>query len=306
MALPKKWLKITFTCPERITEAAADLLGVLSGSGVEVRPREGEAQSDVSGFFEFANEQGASGAAAETLRQQVTAGMRELFGAYGLSMPEPGIEILEDQDWATSWQQYFKPFEITPGLVIKPSWEDYAPTGGQQVLEMDPGMAFGTGQHESTRLALALIAECCRNAEHPVNSVLDVGTGTGILAMAAALFGAQNVTAIDNDPEAVRVAAANISHNSLAGTVLASEDPLERIQGPFDLICANIIHDVLLEMAPEFQRLLAPGGHVVLAGILAGAQEESIARLYGQYGMRTTAARVDGEWAGLLLQRTSS
>ncbi|WP_417915084.1 50S ribosomal protein L11 methyltransferase [Candidatus Electronema sp. JM] len=289
------WLKTTLSCPEIALEAATDLLGVLSGSAVEQAPVK-DGLSTVSGFFQFADE-----AEREELFRRLELELAELFAAYGLPAPQMSCSVLADEDWATSWQQYFTPFAIVPGLIIKPSWEHYAVQPGEQVLEIDPGMAFGTGQHASTKLALSLIQHCFQMV--PPNKVLDVGTGTGILAMAAALFGAQRITAIDNDPEAVRAAAENIARNGLASTVAAAATPLSEISGSFDLICANILHDVLVEMAPAIAGRLTAQGNVVLAGILRGAQEESIIRVYSSHGLAVRQSAYEEEWAALLLTR---
>ncbi len=190
--------------------------------------------------------------------------------------------------------------EIVPGLVIKPSWETYQAADNVKIIEMDPGQAFGTGQHESTRMALALLAH--RFAEGPpMEKVLDVGTGTGILAMAAVLFGANSAVAIDNDPEAVRVAMENVADNGLADNIVVSTMDLAVVQGTFPLILANIVHDVLVEMAPRFRELCAAGGGVILAGILRGEQEENIIRVYGKRGFSLQKSLHDGEWAALLL-----
>ncbi|MDW7771530.1 MAG: 50S ribosomal protein L11 methyltransferase [Desulfobulbaceae bacterium] len=305
MATAKKWLKITYSCPERLTEAVSDLLGVLSGSGVEIHPVEQNSCNEISGFFALpGSSEESRRKRAAVLQKKVSAELAGLFAVYGMGLPEPAVEILADQAWATSWQQYFKAFEIAPGLVIKPSWETYSAAGNQLVLEMDPGMAFGTGQHESTRLALALLSFCFKNSRQGIDSVLDVGTGTGILAMAAALFGARHVEAIDNDPEAVTVAQSNIRQNNLTARIALSGAPLAGIRGGFDLVCANIVHDVLVEMAPQFKRLILPGGRIILAGILTGAQEKSIVRVYEGYGMLQAAVRTEGEWAGILLHTT--
>ncbi len=206
---------------------------------------------------------------------------------------------MEDEDWSTSWQQFFKPFAIIPGLVIKPSWESYEPKPDEQVIEMDPGMAFGTGQHASTRLALGLIHDCFQ--KNPPKNVLDVGTGTGILAMAAVLFGAEQVVAIDNDLEAVRVATENIANNNLQYKINTSATELADIRGSFGLICANIVHDVLVDMAPAISRLLSPGGRLVMAGILRGNQEKSISNIYRQLNINLLTTAYEDEWASLLL-----
>ena len=290
-----QWLKISFLCPQALLDPAADLLGILSGAGVEQSP-ETENGALISGFFQLSAPE-----ASERILAEVTGQMTELFALYGMTPEPPILTLLADEDWATSWQQYFKPFEIVPGLIIKPSWEEYQPEPGQRVIELDPGMAFGTGQHASTRMALDLIRICL--AGKPAASALDVGTGTGILAMAAVLFGAGNAIAIDNDPDAVQVAKENISNNRLEGQIETSATPVERLAGTYELVCANIVHDVLVEMAPILTRLTKPGGHVILAGILSGGQEESIINIYERLGCRLVDRQHQDEWAALLLRR---
>ena len=293
-----KWLKVGLNCPENTLEAVVDLIGIISGSGVEQSPVK-NGQSTVNGFFRLE----AEGEDAETeqnaVLQRLEQELAELFALYGLTPPQPQCSFMADEDWATPWQQFFTPFAIIPGLVIKPSWEEYTPVADEQVIEMDPGMAFGTGQHASTKLALNLIRSCFD--AHPVQTVLDVGTGTGILAMGATLFGAEQIVAIDNDPEAVRVAQENIAHNQLAEKITVSGNDLVQVNGQFDLICANIIHDVLVDMAPNIVQLLADKGSVVLAGILQGEQEENIIRIYEDLGLALKKALYEDEWVSLLL-----
>lgn len=304
----KKWLTVTIPCPEHIAEAVADHMGVMSGSGVEIRPVDSSKIQKVTGFFllgEF-----DSGAEMETavdkVLARVTDELAELFAIYNLPFPEQETTTIEDQDWATSWQQFFTTTEIVPGLIIKPSWEEYTPENGQRVITMDPGMAFGTGQHASTKLALSLLASCfAPDSGNRPNRVLDIGTGTGILAMAAALFGADGILAIDNDPEAVTIARHNVQANHLDWTIGVSSRPLEGLGGQFDLICANIIHDVLVEMAPAISRLLAPDASLILAGILSGEQEKNIKQVYQENGLLFVRAEHEEEWTALLLKRAS-
>jgi ribosomal protein L11 methyltransferase len=292
---PPQWLQVSLSCPERALEAVSDLLGVLSGSAVEQSPLK-DGLSTVSGFFQFFTE-----AEQEQLRRSLEIELTDLFAAYKLPVPMLACSVLADQDWATSWQQFFTPFAIVPGLIIKPSWEEHAAQPGEQVLEIDPGMAFGTGQHASTKLALSLLQSCCH--DHQPETVLDVGTGTGILAMAAALFGAKKIRAIDNDPEAVRAAAENIACNHLSAMIDVSGTVLAEISGSYDLICANILHDVLVEMAPDIAKRLTAQGCVVLAGILRGEQEENIIQIYSGLGLKLRQQVHEEEWAALLLGR---
>lgn len=289
------WLKTSLSCPETALEAVTDLIGVLSGSAVEQTPVK-DGMSQVSGFFQFelAEEQ-------EQQLRHLELELAELFAVYNLPTPQLTCSIIADEDWATSWRQFFTPFAIVPHLIIKPSWESYIAQPGEQVIEMDPGMAFGTGQHASTKLALGLIQSCFQAGAGSPQKVLDIGTGTGILAMAATLFGATEVTAIDNDPEAVAVAAGNSTCNQLADRIAISATDLADIPGSFDLICANILHDVLVEMAPAISQRLVAKGKVVLAGILRGTQEENIIRVYGKLGLSVERVAYEDEWVGLLL-----
>jgi ribosomal protein L11 methyltransferase len=287
-----EWLKISLDCPENLVEATTDLLGILSKSGVEQTPVV-RGTSRVSGFFRL-DEDRTRAQITEELGRELAA----LFSLYELTPPELEYSTLHEQDWATSWQQFFKPFAIIPGLIIKPGWEQYSARTGEQVIEMDPGMAFGTGQHASTKLALGLMRRCFQDAAP--TRVLDIGTGTGILAMASALFGAEQVVAVDNDPEAVRVATENSAANGLDRVISCSMDGLEEIRGSFDLICANIVHDVLVAMAPAIVRLLAAEGRVVLSGILSGAQEKNIVSIYQSLDLTLLQATYEDEWVSLL------
>lgn len=298
-----QWLKITFFCPTELLESASDLVGILSGTGVEQSP-ETATGATISGFFQVgapAEDPRRPSPTADEIVARIESQLGELFALYKKALPQLSTTLLADEDWATSWQQYFKPFAIVPGLVIKPSWEEYRPQPDEQVIEMDPGMAFGTGQHASTRMALALIQESM--ARIGASEALDVGTGTGILAMAAILFGAKRAVAIDNDPDAVRVARENIDQNGLGEKIAVSATPVEQIQTTFPLVIANIVHDVLVEMAPTLTRLTASGGHLVLAGILSGPQEENIIRLYESLGYNLLGRQYQDEWVALQFQR---
>ena len=305
MDTPNKWLKISLTCSSKLAEAVSDLIGVLSGVGVEIRPMADRRKNKITGFFPLADTHSkeSTEAEAEKTLARVTTELEKLYAIYNLILGKLTTEIIDDQDWATSWQQFFTATEIIPGLVIRPSWEEYKPTGGQQVLTMDPGMAFGTGQHASTKLALSLLAPCFKSAKagKPAR-VLDVGTGTGILAMAAAMFGTDQVLAIDTDPEAVKVARHNIKTNHLDWNIAVDDKPLAQVQGPFNLILANIVHDTLCVMAPDFKRLLHPKGLVILSGILRGEQEHNLEKVFAANGMELLCTEHEEEWVAMLLQ----
>ncbi len=288
-----RWLRLAVVTPTVMVEAVSDLLTVLSEGGVEIGV-EREGSVEVAGFFRLTGD-------PDPVAAPVLERLGEIFALYGEPLPAPGLKVLADQDWATAWQHYFKPLEIVEGLVIKPSWEEYRPDPGTRVIEMDPGQAFGTGQHESTRLALELVR--ARLRERGFSRALDVGTGTGILAMAVATLAGIPVDAVDNDPSAVQVAEANVRANRLEELIRVSATPLAALPGPYSLIMANIVHDVLAAMVTDFARLLSPGGILILAGLLRGWQEKNMDRLCSRAGLTPLERRSEGEWVALALER---
>jgi ribosomal protein L11 methyltransferase len=221
----------------------------------------------------------------------------------GLSIAQPSVTTVNSEDWSTSWKVIFKPLRIGRRLLIVPSWEQVEAGPDDIVLSLDPGMAFGTGGHETTRLCLErLEAVLLSRLSAPPASVLDLGTGSGILAMAAARLGAGRVRAVDIDPEAVEVARENIAINGLTERIECSTTPLETLDGPFDVILANILAEELVRLAPQLTARLACGGVLILSGILA--EKEAFVR--GGFAAQPLAyletAR-QGEWVAMLYRK---
>jgi ribosomal protein L11 methyltransferase len=295
----KSWLRITITASETISDPIAEFICEQTG-GVEQIPlaaANAAAQEQIVGYLE-------NGPHADEKLKKITEYLAEL-GRLAAGEGETRIEteIIPDEDWNKAWKERFKPLPITPHLVIKPTWEPYQPGQDEKVIEMDPGMAFGTGHHASTKLALEFVEALFHGKEAPPKTVIDVGTGTGILAMAAALFGAQEVLAVDNDPEAVVVAKENILRNALQPTITANGVALEEIPRQFDLVIANIIHDTLIELAASLAAHLAPNGRLIMAGILVGPQTDNIRATYNALGLKHQETRTEGEWSALLFAR---
>ncbi|HIP40042.1 MAG TPA: 50S ribosomal protein L11 methyltransferase [Desulfocapsa sulfexigens] len=294
------WLKARITMVPVLEDAIIDYLVGVMGAGVEQA-----VESDKPGLClnVFLEDQSPDKQTRKDLQDKLEAYLNELAKIFQVEQPEISWERLEDQDWSSNWKVHFKPFVITSGLVIAPTWEHYTAKEGEKVIVMDPGMAFGTGHHASTSLSLDFIRQIllsnngCR--------VLDVGTGTGILGMGATLFGAERVLGIDNDPEAVRAATENAALNNLSPTMEVTLTPLGEIEERFSLIVANIIHDVLLTMAGDFHRLLEKNGNLVLSGILHGEQEENIGRLFEKHGFTLEGRKQRDEWAALHLSKSS-
>lgn len=204
-----------------------------------------------------------------------------------------GITVKEE-DWATAWKAYFKPIRVGKNFLIKPSWEDIQPNPEDLVLELDPGMAFGTGTHATTTLCLELLEDIVK----PGMKVFDLGTGSGILAIAAAKLGAQ-VEAVDLDPVAVRVAQENIDLNHVAAQVSAKHGDLGSVlKGQADLVVANIIADVILLLLPDLKRILKPEGEFIASGIIE-SRSEDVENGMREAGLEVIDKKEDAMWVAL-------
>lgn len=189
-------------------------------------------------------------------------------------LSEPNIQLtsverLPQGDWATAWKKYFKPFFLTPQIVIRPSWEEYRPLANEKILTLDPGMAFGTGQHDTTRFCAEFLCE--RAQESAGQTLLDVGCGSGILSLIGRAVGFGSVLGVDNDPAAIETANENLQRNPQLDHVvfLATEgDLVESGITPANVVVANIIAEALCALKPALLRLTQPGGHLILSGIL--------------------------------------
>jgi ribosomal protein L11 methyltransferase len=209
------------------------------------------------------------------------------------------VALVPDEDWGEAWKKGLGPLAIGR-VFVRPTWVSAAAPPGSVEVVLDPGMAFGTGTHPTTALCLAALSDLL--AARPGLSVLDVGTGSGLLAIAARKLGAGRVAATDNDPVAVEVARENATAN--AAELELAVATLPEIAGRFDLVVANILANTLAALAPEIAAKLAPRGVVLLSGILA-PQEREVRDAYLAQGLRPLAGgdRRDGEWSLLALER---
>jgi len=223
-------------------------------------------------------------------------------------------ETGDDSEWLYKWQEHFKPVRIGERIVVRPGWEDYSPEPEDLVIEMDPGMAFGSGLHGTTSMCVKAlekaIAEKRRRdgADGLTGSagvkVLDVGTGTGILSIAAALLGADSCLGIDIDSEAVRVASENVEKNGLGGTVAIAKGDLAEGLEDFspDIIVANLMADLVMRLSPAAAALLEPGGIYITSGIL-DIKEETVSEAIRDAGFEITEVLHDGEWRAIAARR---
>ncbi len=205
-----------------------------------------------------------------------------------------------DADWSSSFKQYFTPFAIAPGMIVVPSWEEYVPAAGERIIRIDPGMAFGTGLHPTTQLCARELVRLNGEMAAGPRSLLDLGTGSGILAILWRLLREGRLAAVDNDPDAVAVAAENLQKNGVSDAQCALD--LNSIGGPFEVVVANILLNTLLELREEIARRVAPQGFLILSGITQD-QEPAILQAYAPAFGKGTVLR-DGEWSAITFKRS--
>lgn len=294
----KKWLKISITTDPRLVDCISDYLVGIHGAGVEMSAEDEQPTGIITSFIEKEN---ISEPEAVALTTQISGFLAEMASIFNTAVPSLNWEFIEEEDWGKNWKQHFVPFQIVPGLVIAPTWENYLKKDDELVIEMDPGMAFGTGHHATTSLSLGFIQEVTN--QKTTKTVLDVGCGTAILTMAAVLFGAHHAVGIDNCQDAVNAATENVAHNNLQEKIDIAITPLDHIEGSFDIVVANIIHDVLASMSSQLTAKTKSGGYLILSGVLAEQQADSIAGIFTEKGFSLLNQKSEGEWAALLLQK---
>lgn len=213
----------------------------------------------------------------------------------------PRVEEVVGDGWRDAWKQHFEPFRICAGIVVCPPWREATPSPGERVVILEPGRAFGTGLHETT----SLVAEVLRDTPLAGARVLDVGCGSGVLALVALALGASGARAIDVDPEAVAVTRENAARNAMDDRVVADETPVEKVSDAFPVVLANIETRTLVALAPAIAARVAPGGGLVLSGILAEDvapdQLPAIRRAYST--LREREVRRKGEWIAVVYER---
>ena len=227
--------------------------------------------------------------------------LRERFGALN---PNAKITVsgVNEEDWANSWKAYYKPIKIGDRIVIVPAWEKYTAQPDEIVVRMDPGMAFGTGTHETTRLVIKLLEKYIKGGER----VADVGCGSGILAICAAKLGATECKAYDIDPVAVKVANENIKDSGLTNVVTCEvSDLLRQVDvtgGAYNVICANIVADIIIRMMPDVGALMDENSVILASGIIVERSEDVISG-FKAHGFKIIERIDENGWCALAVQK---
>lgn len=307
---PIRWLELRVVAPLETQEALSGFLWEVGAQGIteEAAARAGEPWVLLRAYVEASDADGLKAAVKEHLQT-----IDEFFP--GAAKGRVSVSVVEQKDWNAAWMEHFKPFRVSPRLIIRPVWEPYTPVAGDVVVDLDPGMAFGTGAHESTRGCLLAIDALMgggglnvtplHSPENPVRSVLDVGTGSGILLIAALKLGGLTGVGVDLDPLAVDSATANTGLNQLSSRVQISDTLLQHTVGTHPLVLANILAPTLIELAADLAARVEPGGALVLSGLLH-EQAAGVLSAFLPLGMVQEASLQEGEWSTLVLRRLAT
>ncbi|MBR0576637.1 50S ribosomal protein L11 methyltransferase [Proteiniclasticum sp. BAD-10] len=238
------------------------------------------------------------GTEVETVMEEIRQKVEE---AKGFGVPFGDVEILSKEvneaDWANEWKKYYKPIKVGERFVIKPLWEEYTAKEGEIILHMDPGMAFGTGTHETTRMCLEAVEDYMRAD----TTVFDIGTGSGILAIGASKLGAKEVVGVDLDIVAVDSAKENVGHNALDNVSILHGNLMDVVEGQADIIVANIIAEIILVLLPDVKLKLKDQGVFISSGIIR-EKEAMVKEALAKEGFSVLETRHQGEWVCIVAE----
>ena len=305
------WQELTITVSREAEEAVSNILIDLGSQGVAIDDSAdylGEAGpfGEVLPQVEQLNTVGITAYYPETanlemIRQEVKERLAQLRD-FGLEIGKTQLttQQLAEEDWADNWKKYFEPARITYDLTIVPSWTDYEAGPSEKVIKLDPGMAFGTGTHPTTKMSLFALEQVLRGGE----TVLDVGTGSGVLSIASSLLGAKEIFAYDLDDVAVRVAQENIALNAGTENIhVAAGDLLKGVDIEADVIVANILADILVNLTDDAYRLLKDEGYLIMSGIIS-EKWDLVRESAEAAGFFLETHMIQGEWNACVFKKT--
>jgi ribosomal protein L11 methyltransferase len=299
------WVEISVEADAEAVEAVSEILGRVAPTGTSVEPgfelvdeglgaRVDTTRPAIVRAYVEANDP----MAVERTVEEVTQALGHLQAFDLRPIGEVTTRLVDEADWAEEWKRHFPVLRVGRRLVIRPSWRRHRAAGDEVVLALDPGMAFGTGLHPTTRLCLAALERLADRGGVAGRRILDVGCGSGILAIAGVRLGAASALGVDTDPLATEATTANARRNGLGRQIQAREGSLPTGEGPFEIVLANLIASLLVRLAGDLRAELAPGGTLLASGIFVDREREVRAAL-GTAGLRVTARLGDGDWVAL-------
>jgi ribosomal protein L11 methyltransferase len=290
-----EWLQVRVNVGSELAEAVAEVLARFAPRGVVIEAGpEGATATQVAVYAYLPADETLA-----TTRRKVEESLWHLSQI--APIPDPEFTNIAEADWASEWKKQLRVLHIGQRTVIRPSWLPYTARKGEVVIELDPGMAFGTGMHPTTQMCLMSLERHSR----PEMQILDLGTGSGILAIAGAKLGASSVLALDTDPQAVQVARQNARLNTVADQVKVSQGSIAQAKGPYDLVMVNILAKVIIQMAGQgLADLITPDSLVVIAGLILDQEEEVTAEL-ARSGLVVSKRQQIEDWVSLEMSRVA-
>ena len=305
------WLELSVAADHEAVEAVSEILSRAAPGGTSVEPAFELVEDGLAARIDLARPALVRAYlpvhSASAVRDAVAHADRELghLQAFGLRpIGDLAARLVHEADWANAWKVHFPVLRVGERIVIRPTWRRHRRRPGDVVLALDPGMAFGTGLHPTTRLCLASLESLADRGVLDGARVLDVGSGSGILSIAAALLGASSVLAVDVDPIAVEASAANARRNRLARRIRARPGSAPTGEGPFDVVVANLIASLLVQLADGLVADLGPVGTLLASGIFANRETEVVAAFEAR-GLSIARRWAEGDWVALEAVRPS-
>lgn len=311
--MDQDWIEVTVLTSSEATEAVAGFLYNCDVEGVSIEDvADVEFKKKNLGFADFINESVLTieeGAMVKGYFKDSENFMNTLnyikesvdkLGEFGFDKGEGIVTYhkVNEDDWANNWKQYYKPTKVGEHIVVKPTWEDYEEKPGEVVVELDPGMAFGTGTHETTRM-------CIKALEKKVEkdtTVFDIGTGSGILSIAAAKLGAKHVVGVDLDPVAVESAKKNLEFNKVNNIQILYGDLMEVVEGKANIVVANILADIIMFLSEGVRAFIEDEGYFIASGIL-NTQRDKVTDKLKALDFKIEEVMEDGEWICIIAKK---